>query len=659
MRSADNDTPGGRYARRVSRASRTLSRLVLAVLPLLATTAAPPPAAAQGLPCGSQAEGRTRCTRVLVPLDRTGVVPGRAGLSVRTIQLDQRRRRVRREAVVFLAGGPGQAATTLASDVAEIVKPFLKTRDLVAVDTRGTGRSSDLIVCPELETSAVTGLSAPESFASCARRIGPLVDSYGTSDTVADLEAVRTAGGYERLWLVGVSYGTYTAQRYAAAHPDRVAGLVLDSTIDPTGADPFTLATYRALPRALANACVRGACRGVTEDVRRDLERTRARLPMRARIDDGTGRRRPVTVDATTVIGLVQAGDVDPFARASLPAALRRAGQGDVAPLARLARESGLLALPTDDEDPSAGPASAASISTGSYVATVCRDTQQPWSSGTPLGASRRAAALAALGARSAAERGGWKPEDLVDLTPAGLCEEWPGVPDRAVVGPAPDVPTLILSGADDTRTSPEEARQVAARRPGTVLLTVPGNGHSTIGSGRGCVTGAIRAFAAGRPVGRCRRPSRTLDAVPLPPSSPASLGRTRAARARGVARATIADATRTGILQQLGDLFDLSAPSTTRIAGLRSGSAVISAEGTLRLRRMGYVPGTAVSTGAIGEQRRIRVLVRGTGVRDGRYTIDNPLRDPDYLETLGLDPAVVESLGESYARVLVPFRRR
>lgn len=643
----------------MSRTSRVLSRLALAVVPLAVLAAAPPPGSAAGLECGDQKQGRTRCTRVVVPLDRTGAVEGRVGLSVRTIQLGQQRKKVRREAFVFLAGGPGQAATSLASDVASIAEPFLKKRDFVAVDTRGTGRASDLIVCPELETSAITGLSATESFTSCARRLGPAIDRYGTTDVVADLEAVRVAGGYDKLYLFGVSYGTFTAQRYAAAHPDRVSGLVLDSTLDPTGVDPFTLATYRALPGALRNACVRRACKGVTTDAGRELERTRAKLPLRTTADDGKGRRRAVTIDATAVISLIQGGDVDPFLRASLPAALRRAGEGDPAPLARLARENGLLPLPTDDEDPSAGPAAAASISTGSYVATVCRDTNQPWAPGTPTGDPRRTAALAALAARSDAERGGWKPTDLIDLVPAGLCQDWPGVPDYAPVGPAPAVPTLILSGDDDTRTSPEEARLVAARHPGSVLLTVPGNGHSLVGSGRGCVTGAFKAFAAGKTVGRCRRPGTMVDAVPLAPASPAGYGRTATARAKGVARATIIDATRTALLQGLGDLFDFSEPEATRVAGLRSGSATLTAEGNLKLDRMGYVPDTSVTVREFGEQRRLRVLVRGKGLKPGRYTIPNPLNEDDILEQLGLDPSIVEALGESFVRALRPFRDR
>lgn len=649
----------GRYARgTVSRASRPLVLLARVLLPAaLALTAVPPPASAAALECGNQSAGRTRCSRVYVPLDRTGAVEGRIALSVRTIQLGQTRKKVRREGVLFLAGGPGQAATSLAAPVSEILAPLLRRRDLVAVDTRGTGRSSDLIVCPELETYAITGLSTPENFRSCARRLGPAVDAYGTTDVVEDLEAVRIAGGYEKLLLVGVSYGTYTAQRYAAAHPERVSGMVLDSPVDPTGRDPFSLATFRALPRAVANSCGRGACRGVTPDVRRDLERTRARLPLTASVDDGKGNRRPATIDASTVISLVQVGDVDPFLRSAVPGVLRRAAQGDPAPLARLARETGLLPMPTDDEDPAFGPASAAGVSQGSFVATTCRDTRNPWPAGTPAGPPRRAAAVAALAARSDAERGGWSPESLVDLTPSGLCQDWPGTPDLTPVAAAPNVPTLVISGADDTRTSPEEARRVAARRRGTTLLSVPGQGHSVLTASRGCVVTALKDFGAGRRVrDTCRLPAKIVDAVPLAPSSPASLGRTPEDRARGVARATVLDALRTSVLALVSDpaFLDLfsDAPLKVRVAGLRSGSATLDDEG-LRLDRMGYVPGTSVS-GLIGEERRVGVVVRGTGLRPGRYTIENPLDDADeVLSELGIDSVTFESLSPRVQRAL------
>lgn len=624
--------------------------LLSSTLALAAVAAAPPPASAAGYACGDQEVGRTRCTRVVVPQDRSGATPGEVGLSVRTIQAGQRRKKVRREAVLFLSGGPGQAATSSAQDVAKIIAPLLRTRDLVAVDTRGTGRSTDLIVCPELETNAIVGLSDLGRFASCARRLGPAIDHYGTADVVADLEQVRVAGGYDRLLLVGVSYGTYTAQRYAAAYPDRVSGMVLDSVVDAGSTDPFTLETYRALADVVANACARGACRGVTDDVARDLQRTRARLPMTASIGAGAAGRRDVTIGSRELIALIQGGDQLPAMRSELPAVLRRAGEGDPLPLARVLDASGLLPVPGDDDDPAVAAGGAASISAGSLVATRCRDAHLPWAPGTPLGEPRRAVALAALAARSDAERGGWSPGDLLGPETAGMCSNWPGESDRATPGPLPDVPTLILSGSEDTRTSPAEARRFATRVPRPQFLSVTGAGHSVLGSGRGCVTDALKAFAAGTTIGRCRTPE-TQAATPLLPASAAAFGRTGAARARNVARATILDALEAALADDgvrtalQAEIFGAEHKSL-RVAGFRSGETTASADRRIRLDRQGFVPGTAVTTGRFTtKDRRVRVLVRGTGLRPGRYTIDNPLNDPAAIVELSVDDEEVEAL--------------
>ncbi len=609
------------------------------MLPLVLAAAVAPPASGAGYACGDQSAGRERCTRVVVPLDRTGTVPGEIGLSVRTIQPGESRRKVRREAVMLLPGGPGQAGTPLVQDLVRSLVPLQRKRDLVAVDTRGTGRSTDLIACPELESSAVSGLTQGQRIGSCARRIGPAIDRYATTDVVADLEAVRIAGGYDKLLLVGVSYGSLTAQRYAAAYPDRVSGMVLDSTVDAAPDDPFSLATLRAIPGALRNACARGACRGVTDDVLGDLRRTRERLPLTVTVDDGTGRRRPATLDDAVLLGLIQAGDLRPDLRSALPAALRRAGEGDPQPLARLARAVGFGAREGDDEDPEAVGA-AGLDSQGSFLATLCRDTDGPWAPGTPPGEARSRAILDALAARSDAERGGWSPEDAIVVSPAVPCAFWPAEPEHASVPPAPDVPTLLLSGADDVRTPPEEARRVAARYPRSTVLDVPGVGHSvlttasSVGTAEECVDAALGALVTGRPVRRCVAPAEVERAVPLVPSSPAELGRTGPARARAVARATILDAARevaAATSEDDGEDEDpfaaaAAAAKSTRVAGLRSGSATRTAKGGLRLDRTGFVPGTAVTARGIRKQARISVVVRGKGLRPGRYTIANPL---------------------------------
>ncbi|MBF6619573.1 MAG: alpha/beta fold hydrolase, partial [Patulibacter sp.] len=304
------------------------------VVPLLAGVAGLSPSASAATPapadatpptatfrnCGIPKLGPTQCADVRVPVDRSGVLPGDVQLSVRRVQVGQEKAAVRKQAVVFLAGGPGQATTSLLADVAPLLRPFLTHRDLVTIDTRGTGRASDLVVCPEVEALVETVGADPRTIASCARRLGPAVPHYGTSDVVADIEAVRKASGYESLLLVGVSYGTYTAQRYAAAHPDRVSGLVLDSPIDVTGNDPFALSTFRAVPRVLEQTCRADACRGVTTSARRDLTRAIARAPFTARVDGGRGKRVTTTIRDDTLANLVLLGDLDPLLRASLPA---------------------------------------------------------------------------------------------------------------------------------------------------------------------------------------------------------------------------------------------------------------------------------------------------------------------------------------------------
>ena len=107
-------------------------------------------------------------------------------------------------------------------------------------------RSSDLAVPSE---DAVT---------SCAATVGANRAHYATSDTVADLEDLRVALGAEKWSLDGVSYGSYVAQRYAAAHPDRVDRLVLDSVVPVTGFDPLLTDIYPEVSRVLRRYAASG-----------------------------------------------------------------------------------------------------------------------------------------------------------------------------------------------------------------------------------------------------------------------------------------------------------------------------------------------------------------------------------------------------------------
>src|SRR6185295_19173478 len=140
----------------------------------------------------------------------------------------------------------------------------LGSRRLVAFDQRGTGGSGRLR-CPGLGRAvgptgdAVAGLE--RAVAACAQRLGAARAHYTTTDSVEDIEAVRSALGVDKLVLYGTSYGTKVALDYAAAHPEHVSRLLLDSTVLPEGVDPFERATIASIPRVMRAVCADGACR--------------------------------------------------------------------------------------------------------------------------------------------------------------------------------------------------------------------------------------------------------------------------------------------------------------------------------------------------------------------------------------------------------------
>ncbi|KAJ7878557.1 hypothetical protein B0H14DRAFT_3777173 [Mycena olivaceomarginata] len=53
----------------------------------------------------------------------------------------------------------------------------------------------------------------------------------GRPEVIQDWESIRSALGYEKVHLVGVSYGTFVGAAYAAKFPDRVGHFILDAVL--------------------------------------------------------------------------------------------------------------------------------------------------------------------------------------------------------------------------------------------------------------------------------------------------------------------------------------------------------------------------------------------------------------------------------------------
>jgi pimeloyl-ACP methyl ester carboxylesterase len=572
---------------------RETLRIVLAATLLsvaLAALGAPAAGAVPFTPCTDSVASSAgfTCATVPVPLDRSGALPGNISLSVE--------RRLAgaapsRDAVVALAGGPGQAAVPLAPFIAQAIAPALGSRDLLVFDQRGTGKS-DPLSCPALTGAAAqTSGSASELVASCAGELGPARADFTTSDSVADIEAIRVASGYEKLVLYGTSYGTKVALEYAERYPQNVEALVLDSTEMPAGPEAFHLSTFKAMTPALRELCRRGACAGVKNPVA-DLANLDNRLstrPLTGVAYDGAGKPVKLSLTRSDVYGLLLDGDLNPALRAEMPAAVHAADANDPGPLLRLAALSGVTPAASEETN---------EVDLALFIDTSCEETPFPWERGASE-ATRIVEAETALNALPGSDFYPFDPEiGLLDQT-IPLCLSWPdasaGPPAQA---PLPDVPTLILSGGQDLRTPTENARNVAKLIPDAQVLTVPYTGHSVIGADfTGCAKSALATFFAGARVNPCPA---TVDPFPPAPTPPRSLnavtpthgiggasGRTLAATVD-----TIRDLRRSIVV--LGINFG-GIPVGARFGGLRGGTVRVTSTGTV-LKRLSYIPGVQLS---------------------------------------------------------------
>ena len=308
------------------------------------------------------------CAHLTVPLDPSGSTPG-------TITLAIRRRLApvgeAHSAVIALAGGPGQSAIPFAAAFTELLGPILDTRDLIVFDQRGTGYSHPL-ACHGFEQPGIYRTGG-QLLKACAEQIGPERAFYTSEDSVADIEALRKALGYEKLVLWGTSYGTKVAEEYAQRVPRtrRSAGARLgraahrprparphDVRGDP--ADPAPAVRVRRSARAsppTPSPTSRGWCGSW------------AAGPIGGRYVSPHGHSFRVPISANELLDVLLAGDFDPLLRAEFPAAARAAAGGDNAPLARLL----VHAFGGEGEE-------GEGIDTPLYYTTTCEEEDFPWS---------------------------------------------------------------------------------------------------------------------------------------------------------------------------------------------------------------------------------------------------------------------------------------
>lgn len=470
-----------------------LPRLALAALMLagasqtVAAQAAPAPSDAPGTdrpgtgslgPCpdGAWGEG-AECGRFRVWEDR-GRATGRV-LELNLLVLRRSTEGPAREAIVLLAGGPGQGGTDMAPAAFMLLGEARQERDILMVDLRGTGGSNPLdchvegaAENPQLVFGHVFD---PELYRRCAQRLRAVADLrlYTTPLAIDDLDEIRSWLGYEKLVLVGGSYGTRAALIYMARHPERVRAAVLDSPAPAPFSAPLTYArdAQRSVDVIFDSCLADAACRAAYPRLRQRFDALLRRFddgPVSTTFQDSeTGKRHTVAFSrgdfGYALRGLLYR---DGFFR-QLPRMIYRAqDSGDLGPFAAAywARSRALE------------PA----IAEGLHISTVCSD--DAWRiGGSEIEHATRDTFL-----------GDYLVRDYL-----GACAVW----DAGRVGPdylewpAATAPVLILSGGLDPITPPSWGRVAARHLHDAVHLTVADASHGV--SGTACGGPIVRQFLA------------------------------------------------------------------------------------------------------------------------------------------------------------------
>jgi pimeloyl-ACP methyl ester carboxylesterase len=449
--------------------------------PAPAFTAGPCPATAGEI----AAPERVRCGTVDVPVRHAD--PTGARLSLAVVVIAPPTPAVAAEPLVYLAGGPGYAATPLVPRLLEA--PYVVDREMVLLDHRGTGASQPSLACPEVDdlTLALFGMDEDDpawratqldAVARCRDRLvadGIDLAAFGYVEIAADMADVRRALGYPTWDLYGISNGGRIALEVLRRNPEGVRSVVLDAAVPPEDsliAEQWPNA-QRAFDVLFAGCAADPACAAAHPDLPgtfADLVTHAGTDPAVVTITDAvTGQPVTVRLDDELVLRSLRGALYDTELIPLLPYFIEElaAGRGveEVAALIVGERD-----LPGE-------------FSTGMGLSVECQDEV----AFLPAGLFDRQARELPLLA-----------EVVLDEQRLDECAAWDvGRGDPSVEEPVTSaVPALVLVGEYDPVHPRSMSDAIAAGLPQSTLVELPGVGHGTVRSSD-CATAIMRAFLA------------------------------------------------------------------------------------------------------------------------------------------------------------------
>jgi pimeloyl-ACP methyl ester carboxylesterase len=374
--------------------------------------------------------------------------------------------------VFAFAGGPGGSAVAT-YPMASFVKALQQQRDIVLVDQRGTGKSNPL-PCPFDRSQVQLLIGGPlsvESFPGCRAELEKHADltQYTTSMAADDVDDVRQALGYDKVDVLGGSYGSLAALVYLRRHDAHVRAVAIEGVAPPDYRMPlpFAKTIQSALDRLFANCDADAGChkdypglKAEFETVIKRLDREPAKFDFRS---TPSGKAQPITLSRGAVVSDLRVLLYEPSIVSQLPYILHRAYQGDWSGFAAVA-----VAM-RSATDSAIARGLAFSVNCSESLPFIAEADIRRETEGTYLG-------------------------DFDVRVQQRNCAAWPhATVARDFLAPVhSDVPVLLIAGEEDPATPPYLAAHAAEGLTHSRVVAIP---HGTHLTGAPCIDNMMVQF--------------------------------------------------------------------------------------------------------------------------------------------------------------------
>lgn len=379
----------------------------------------------------------------------------------------------------YIPGGPGSSATEDAPYVANDLAKVREHRDLVFLDQRGTGGSNGLnckFFDPADAQSYLGHWNPPEKVRQCRQELESRADLrlYTTTIAMDDLDDVRAGLGYDKVNIIGGSYGTRATQEYVRRHGEHVRAIILHG-VSITGQfmpRDFPHDTERAIDgvieECLADAVCGKAFPNLREDKRAVLNKLlQGPVEVDVKFPDGGEKTTQIRLSRDLAAEAVRYMLYSTAGSSRMPLFLHLAAEGNFKPLAQTALFFRRVLVDGGGS--------------GLYLSVTCAE-DLPW---IAPGVGERNAVGTFLG-------------DYRLRQQREACAEWPrGEIPKDYSSPVHStVPALLLTGQWDPVTPPAYGDLVAKNFPNSMHIVVTSGGHGFDGlENIGCVDDLIAEF--------------------------------------------------------------------------------------------------------------------------------------------------------------------